>query len=54
MQWTVGRPVCPLVLSAVFDVADRPAVVRVDDLRAAFPPTAAGPVITKTAVETPT
>ena len=27
MQWAVGLPVCPLVLSAMFDVANAPGVV---------------------------
>ena len=27
LQWTVGLPVCPLVLSAMLDIADGPAVV---------------------------
>ena len=27
MQWAVGLPVCPLVLSAMLDIADAPAVV---------------------------
>ena len=44
----MGLPVCPLVLSAMLDVAVKSHVLRMDDLRAAFPPADTRPVIAET------
>jgi len=51
MQGTVGLLLLALVLSSVFDFADEPLIMRVDDLRSSASATAdTGPVITVFAI----